>query len=382
MPDIQSLFPETYESSRQRFRENLPVVKSMWPKATLLQHKLSGDEDLTIDWIYSDASDTNQKVLILTTGEHGVEGYVGSAMMQRFIEKYMRKLDPRYTGLLLVHAINPWGMKHHRRGNRDNIDLNRTFLYNLDHDPIFNPEYSQIEKFLNPGKKIQNLLLDDIGYTLKLFWHIARMGMKNFRLALLLGQYRDPKGLYYGGVKRPEETQTLMNLYHQMMSSYGQILHLDMHTGYGPRYQMSLVNSAYDKGTSDYFIERFNYPLVVAATADEFYAIRGDMIDYVYALQQNEFPGKRLYSTSFEFGTLGDTMYGLFQSPRVMIHENRAYWHGARNEALTAKAKHGFEELFNPAARDWKEKGVADGDQAFEGILTAERYINPEFAVL
>jgi hypothetical protein len=375
MSNIQSLFPETYEASRERFRNNLSVVQSMWPKAKLFQHKLSGDEDLTIDWLYSEATESNQKVLLFTTGEHGVEGYVGSAMMQRFIEKYLLKLDPRNTGVLLVHAINPWGMKHHRRGNRDNIDLNRTFLWEVDHDSDFNPEYDRIAKFLNPGTKIQNLLFDDIGYTLKLFWHIARMGMKNFRYALLLGQYRDNKGLYYGGTKRPEETQVLMDLYKQVMSTYDQILHLDMHTGYGPRYQMSLINSPQDEGTSEYFVKRFDYPLVVAATADEFYAIRGDMIDYVYALQQNEFPGKRLFSTSFEFGTLGDTLYGLFHSPRVMIHENRAYWHGARNEGLLAKAKHGFEELFNPSAKDWKEKAVADADQAFKGILTAERYV-------
>jgi hypothetical protein len=375
MTDIQALFPNTYEESRERFRNNLPAVRSMWPKAGLNQHRLHDDEDLTIDWIYSEALEKNEKVIVFTTGEHGVEGYVGSAMLQHFIEVFMPQLDPRNTGILLVHAINPWGMKYHRRGNKDNIDLNRTFLYNVDHDPNFNPEYDKISKFLNPGTKITNLLLNDIGYTPQLFLHIACMGMKNFRYALLLGQYRDPKGLYYGGTKRPEETQTLMDLYKQMMSSYDQILHLDMHTGYGPRYQMSLVNSAYDKGSSEYFVTRFNYPLVVAATADEFYAIRGDMVDYEYLLWKNEFPNKRFFATAYEFGTLGNTMYGLFQSPRVMVHENRAYWHGTKNEKLFAKAKHGFEELFYPEAKDWREKAVADGDQAFRGILKAEGYI-------
>lgn len=375
MTDIQSLFPETYESSRERFRNSLPVIQAMWPKAKFFQQKLPGDEDLTIDWIYSDALESNEKVLLFTTGEHGVEGYVGSAMMQRFVEVYMPKLNPRNTGILLVHAINPWGMKHHRRGNKDNIDLNRTFLWKVEHDPNFNPEYDKISKFLNPGTQVKNLFLDNIAYTLRLGWFIARMGMKNFRYALLLGQYRHPTGLYYGGIKRPEETRTLMDLYEQMMSSYEQILHLDMHTGYGPRYQMSLVNSALDTGTSEYFVKHFNYPLVVAATADEFYAIRGDMIDYVYALRQNEFPEKRLYSTSFEFGTLGDTLYGLFQSPRVMIHENRAYWHGTKSENLLSSAKHRFEELFYPEAKDWREKAVKDADKAFSGILKAEGYI-------
>jgi len=375
MTDIQSLFPETYEASRERFRNNLSAIQAMWPDAKLHQHALHGGEDLTIDWIYSDAVENNQKVFVLTTGEHGVEGYVGSAMLQRFIEVYMPKLNPRDTGILFVHAINPWGMKHHRRGNRDNIDLNRTFLWKVGHDPSFNPDYDRISKLLNPGTQIKNLFFDNLVYLLQLGWHIARMGMKNFRYALLLGQYRHPKGLYYGGTECPEETHTLMDLYKQMMSSYDQILHLDMHTGYGPHDQMSLVNSALDERTSEYFVKRFNYPLVVAATADEFYAIRGDMIDYIYALWQNEFPRKRLYATSFEFGTLGDTLYGLFQSPRVMIHENRAYWHGTRNAGLLVRAKYGFEELFHPEAEDWRLKAVADGDQAFTGILQAEGYI-------
>jgi uncharacterized protein DUF2817 len=373
--ETQNLFPETYESSRERFRNNLPLVQSMWQAAKLFQHKLSGDEDLTIDWIYSDALEGNEKIMLFTTAEHGVEGYVGSAMLQRFIELYMPKLDPRKTGILLVHTINPWGMKHHRRGNKDNIDLNRTFLWDVGHDPIFNPAYDKIQFLLAPASKLMNIAFADLAYMIRLFWNIVRLGMRDFRYALLLGQYRHPRGLYYGGTETPEEARTLMELYRKALTDYGQVLHLDMHTGYGPRYQMSLVNSALDKGSSEYFVKRFNYPLVVAATADEFYAIRGDMIDYIYALQQNEFPQKRLYATSFEFGTLGDTLYGLFQSPRVMIHENRAYWYGAQNEKVLARAKHGFEELFHPEAKDWREKAVQDADQAFAGILKAEEYI-------
>jgi hypothetical protein len=71
-------------------------------------------------------------------------------MQQRFIDKYLPRLDPRTTGLLLVHAINPWGMKHHRRVNADNIDLNRTFLWNQAFDPAFNPEYDFLNDYINP----------------------------------------------------------------------------------------------------------------------------------------------------------------------------------------------------------------------------------------
>jgi len=375
MTDILALFPKTYEESRDRFRTDLSFVQKIWPKAELRQHALSFDKDLTIDWTYSEAIDKNEKILVFTTGEHGVEGYVGSAMMQKFIEEYMPKLDPKTTGILLIHAINPWGMKNHRRGNRDNIDLNRTFIVNGDFDPAFNPEYDKIDAFLNPRGKFANIFFSNLFYIFGLGWHLMRMGMIDFRYALLLGQYRHAQGLYYGGKEMPEETRVIMGLYRMALQDYSQYLHLDMHTGYGPRYQMSLVNSALDKNISEYYVKRFNYPLVVAATADEFYAIRGDMIDYIYALHQNEFPSKKLYATSFEFGTLGDVLYGLFQSPRVMIHENRSFWYGAGNNGLLADAKKDFEELFNPSAQDWKEKAVTDAEQAFAGILKAEEYI-------
>ncbi|CAG0960872.1 hypothetical protein ANAEL_00619 [Anaerolineales bacterium] len=375
MTELQALFPETYEGSRERFCNDLSTVQTLWPKAKLFQHVLSDDKDLTIDWLYSDATERNEKVVMVTTGEHGVECYVGSAILQRFIEVYMPRLDPRTTGILLVHAINPWGMKHRRRGNANNIDLNRTFLWDMGFDSTFNPEYDRIDSFLNPPSKLTNFFLSDLAYFLGLVWHIGRMGLRGFDGAQLLGQYHQPKGLFYGGKEMPEETRTLMGLYRQMLGSYKQVLHLDMHTGYGPRYQMSLVNSALDKRTSAKFVKRFDYPLVVAATADEFYAIRGDMIDYIYTLQQNEFPRTKLYATSFEFGAYGNVLHGLIHSPRVMIHENRVYWYGAGNEKILARAKHGFEELFNPAARDWREKAVADADQAFTGILKVEGFI-------
>jgi len=375
MTEIIDLFPQTYEASRERFRKNLKTIQAMWPQAKRHQRTISKDEDLTIDWIYSEALERNEKVFMLTTGEHGVEGYVGSAMLQRFIERYMPQLDPRTTGLLLVHAINPWGMKHHRRVNANNVDLNRTFVYSGDFDPAFNAEYDKVNAFLNPALKLHSVEVSDLFYYPELAAHIARLTSKGFRYAMLLGQYRHPRGLYYGGTGYQAETKKLIELYRMALGAYDQFLHLDMHTGYGPRYQMSLVNSMFEKRTSQEFVERFKYPLVVAATIQEFYAIKGDMVDFVYELWQHEFPQKRMFSSAFEFGTLGDRYYGLLQSPRVMIHENRAFWHGTRDETVLTRARQGFEELFNPSAADWKAKAVADGDQAFDGILRTEGYI-------
>lgn len=118
----------------------------------------------------------------------------------------------------------------------------------------------------------------------------------------------------------------------------------------------------------------FNYPLVVAANPEEFYAIQGDMIDYVYEMWRHDFPEKKLYATAFEFGTYGDKLRGQIGMPYAMSFENRLFWQGAKNERSAKKVKMSFEELFNPSEKAWKEKAVQDADQAFEGILKTESY--------
>ena len=378
MNDILSLFPNSYEASRTRFRNNLSVIRQYWPDAKLSQHQIAGDEDLTIDWIQSDAMETNEKVFILTTAEHGIEGYVGSAMQQRFIDKFLSRLDSRTTGLLLVHSINPWGMKYHRRVNPNNVDLNRTFVYNNSFDKVINPEYDRLLDILKADKRIRNLAISTLDYYLKLVQKVLQMGWPGFKSAYLLGQYRHSKGLFYGGEGYQEETKVLIDLYRQAIAAYEQTLHLDMHTGYGPRYQMSIVNSVHEKRSSQDFVEKFNYPLVVAANPEEFYAIQGDMVDFIYEMWQAEFPEKMLFSTAFEFGTYGDGYKGQYGMPRAMSFENRLYWQGTENKKVAAKIKYDFEELFNPSAAEWKAKAVQDGEQAFEGILKAEGYLRSE----
>lgn len=373
---IPDLFPKTYEASRQRFRETLPLLQKKWPAAQLATHTYEERDGLTTDWIYAEALGQNQKIFILTTGEHGIEGYVGSAMLQRFTEVYPPHLDPQTTGILLLHAINPWGMKHYRRANANNVDLNRNFVYSTaDIDPAFNPEHPKINTFVNPPRRAGSYGGTLLAFNLRLLKVLARLGFQGFKRAALLGHYYNPKGVHYGGDRYQDETCTLMSLYREAFHTYDQVLHLDMHTGYGPRYQMSLVNSGYQQGRSQDFTRRFNYPLVVTANTDEFYELRGDMIDYVYTLWQYEFPEKRLYSNSFEFGTYGHSRLAVLRTIRSLTLENQVFWYGSRSPKGRARIENDFLELFYPQADDWQRKAVADADQAFEGILKAEGFI-------
>ena len=374
MADVAALFPKNYEESRARFRQALDDVTQRWPNCRLGQHRLDGNEDLTIDWIEAKGPSTQEKLLILTTGEHGIEAYVGSAMLQLFVDEFLPRLSPASTGLLLVHAINPWGMKHRRRTNAANVDLNRNFV-SAGFDASLNPDYTKVNALLNPQRTIGSLVLNDLAFITKLLTAMARLGPAGIEAALTLGQYRFPRGLYYGGDALQEETRTMMDLYRRYFGDYDRIVLLDMHTGYGPRHQMSLVNSCLESRDSQELSTHCSYPLVVKADADEFFCIQGDMIDFVYTLVRDEFPGKRLYATTFEFGTLGDSILASFRSLRTLILENQLHWFGTKGPPARRRIARAFEKMCAPDEGQWREKAVSDARQAFEGILRAEGYL-------
>jgi len=369
------LFPQSYEASRQRFLDHFDAVKQRWHSLRHEKAVIDETDDLSIDWFIADAVKENQKVLVFTIAEHGIEGYVGSAMLELFMRKYLPQIDPDTTGLLIIHAVNPWGMKYHRRVNPDNIDLNRTFLIDEDFDENFNPGYDPLRKLIRADVKISNLPMNILRFFPRLLLMAARTGWTKFNHDLMLGQYRHEKGLFYGGKSTPKETAIVKDLLRGAFENYQQVLHMDMHTGYGPRYQMSMVNSVYEKRTSVQCEKDYNYPLIVAANPEEFYAIKGDLIDYVYELRDKFFPERKLYGMAYEFGTYGDDWVEKIRMPFAMHYENALRHQKDVNPKIAAMVEVHFEELFNPKEEKWKKKAVADGDQAFEGILRFEGYI-------
>ena len=376
MENILALYPPSYEASRRRFRENLDRLKVFWPAASLFSHRLPGDEDLTIDRIEAPALTANERVLVFTTGEHGIEGFVGSAMLQRFLDTILPQLDPATTGLILVHAINPWGMAHRRRTNAANVDLNRNFVLNPSElDPSFNPEFARLDACLTPAGEIHSLADSERNFSNQFSALVEELGRDAFWSAARLGQYFQPKGIHYGGDSLQAETSHLLQIYESALRDYAQILHLDIHTGYGPRYQMSLVNSVYEPRSSADLAARFDYPIVVAANPDEFYAILGDMVDCLYRLWERKYPHRRLYATAFEFGTFGETLEGQIRTLQTMILENQAYWYGCSHAELENQVKTDFCELFAPSDAHWRVKAVEDADRAFAGILQANGFV-------
>lgn len=367
-------FPSSYEDSRERFRLSLSLLQSKWPEARLDCHPLKEHTALSIDWLWAEPA-KKENLVILSTGEHGIEGYVGAAMLKIFIEEFAPQLNSQNTGVLLIHAINPWGMKHRYRVNPNNVDLNRSFVFYDLYDLAANPDYDALMPLLNPQRPLRNLWLENILFLAKTVKGLVRPGKEKIKAATLVGQYRFERGVYYGGQQTQEETEVLKGLYRQALERYQGIVQVDMHTGYGPRYQMTVLLSPIDPTSSTKAMQKFGYPLVQKTNADEFYKINGDMNDYFYLLRDAEFPGRRLFSSGFEFGTFGDSLPALIRSLRITILENQLRQFGAKSASVAQAIRKEYGELFFPSEQRWREKALADGRQAFEGILRAYHFL-------
>jgi hypothetical protein len=373
---MDSLFPDSYESSRARFLRQVEPLRAIWPASRLEKHSLKNFPDLSIDWLWAEPR-AKENLVLISTAEHGIEGYVGSAMLNVFMNEFAPRLNLESTGLLLVHAINPWGMKNRYRVNSNNVDLNRNFVFDKDFNPRINPDYDLIENFLNPKRPVRTLSLEAIPFYLKVIGNMIHPGKRRVQAASLLGQHRYPQGIYFGGTELQEETIVLMNLYRRALAEYQNFVQIDMHTGYGPRYQMTVIIPPLDPTPSNEAIRKYDYPLVQKIDANEFYAISGDMGEYVYRLRDLEYPDKSVFACGFEFGTFGDSLLALIRSLKITVLENQLRHQGAVSPKAQAQIRAEYEELFFPSEQRWREKALADCRQAFQGIFTAFGMIPP-----
>jgi hypothetical protein len=368
--DLLTLIPASYRASRQRFRAGLERVRADWPAATHSAHPAGEHPDLSTDWLQADAREQRERLFILTTAEHGIEGYVGSAVMQLFWTDFLPRLNPATDGMLLVHALNPWGMEHRARVNSSNVDLNRSFVEDPRMlDPAFNPDYTRLGYLLKPRGPVKSPRRSAAAFGAQWARAVLTLGEKRVERATLLGQYVDPRGLHFGGQALQDETRFLMDLVRRCSTGYPQVVWVDVHTGYGPRERMTLVLSAGERASTPEIRRRLGYPTLAKADGAEFYAMRGDMLDCAYRVFEHERPQARFFALAFEFGTLGEDLRARLRGMRATVLENQLRHYGATTPQAERWVRREFAELFLPSEPEWYVRATADTRQAFSGIL-------------
>lgn len=342
--------------------------------AEAYSHAIYESDGLYIDTIYIPASQEQTNLIVLTTGVHGIEGYIGSVMLDVFFGEVYPQVNSENSGVLVVANVNPYGMKYMRRYNENNVDLNRNFILDWEtFDLATNKEYPKVDTFLGPTGKIGNALWHEAGFYLSLAKNAITEGADTISDALLGGQYEYPQGVYYGGNGDEASTVFLKDVFAQCLDGeYENIVHIDIHSGYGPRYNMVIFNSVYETLNEAESQEAFQYDNIIAHDSEAFYATTGDTTDFFYRLADSIDSDKDLYSTCFEFGTIGDAFFDTILSLKYTVDENRNHWYPSNNKTSTEIVRQNYMELFYPTETQWREKTVEDFTTAAMGVLNAK----------
>ena len=228
MADRSSPFSATYAEARQKFLE---AAADAGLHVEAKQHPMTGlhGETLAMD-VARDGHPNAQRLLILTSGCHGVEGYCGSGVQVATLRDaaWRARAAEKGVAVLYVHALNPYGFSHIRRTTHENVDLNRNFHDFAQPLPV-NEAYREVHPLLVPPQWPPTE-----ANTQAIGEYIARKGEKAYQAAVSGGQYEFADGLFYGG-----RAPTWSNLaIREVLRTHGRraahIGWIDIHTGLGP----------------------------------------------------------------------------------------------------------------------------------------------------
>lgn len=372
---IQNYFYETYNENRVQFRRAAVLLEKHFAdvEITKLIVPSKVDSDLSIDTVYIPAQKKPEKLLIMTSGVHGIEGFTGSAIQRYFMSEVLDTNLLQNVGILLVHAINPHGFNYVRRVSENNIDMNRNFDVSKSLFEEKNEEYAKINQFLNPRKRANAGFFVNGAFFVKTAYYINRYSMRTLRKAILKGQYEFKEGIFYGGNDFESQKDWLESLISKKVDSYKFVFVIDIHTGYGKRGKLHILpGNVKNKERNSLLKKMFEgYVIDEPRNDNQFYDVKGGFIDYVGSLMP---PNKKYIGTYFEFGTLdSQRLAGSIRSLHNMIIEKQGFHHGYKNKRAEKRIKERFREMFFPSSNIWRSQIMNQASEILP-VLT-NRYI-------
>lgn len=354
-------FSGTFECARNRFIEDSHYfLKSSYPE---IDHSIFRQTaDTQSDLIHA-KREGNQTLLVLSSGLHGIEGYTGSAMQLRFLEYHLSHLDTGTVDLLLLHGINAYGMKHHRKESDKNINFNRNAIEDWTDADLSNPEFKKSSDLFVP-RSVTGSKLEYFPFLFKTIKHLVQLGPKRFMKGATLGQFEFPAGFYYGGPAPDPYFHQILTQLTNRFSAYTHILFLDCHTGFGHQAEVQLVMSSEDPMHSKDVKKIFHYPIVENPREQQFYKIEGEWLNWMYRYTKQQNLG--FMGFTVECGTVGKGPIGLLRSLKATIDESRLF--AGRAECAPAIRKR-FDELYIPSSKQWRKQVLKEADLIFEQMV-------------
>ncbi|HEY4297281.1 MAG TPA: M14 family metallopeptidase [Paraburkholderia sp.] len=222
-------FASSYANARELYLRAASEIQARVETHVIPEHRGLEGEELATDVVRLGPA-AARRLVVLTSGTHGVEGFCGSAAQIALLHDrpLHALLDRLNVAILVVHAINPYGFSHLSRTNEDNVDLNRNSIDFARPLPV-NPAYDDLHALLVPSAwppSQQN--------AAAIADYIAQRGEQAYQQALTIGQYRHADGMFFGGARTVWSTRVLQTLLEQHGAACESVGWIDFHTGLGP----------------------------------------------------------------------------------------------------------------------------------------------------
>lgn len=349
-----SYFSSEYKQAREKFLDaayktggNVENIKYPKPEPN--------NEPLFVDVAYY-GSENNTNTLVIISGTHGVEGYAGSAIQTGLLKEAFASTLPSNLNLLMIHALNPYGMAYTRRTTEDNVDLNRNFIEHLQKSPK-NIPYETLADAISP-ESIS--FWAEIRSWLKLFWFKLINGDTELQTAVSKGQYSHPKGLFYGGDRNTWSNDTIRAIVKRYLHNSKRVVVVDVHTGLGEYGNGEIIlNSPINSPEYKRAIDIWGPSLIKTTLSGKSVSIH--LESTLKLAFPKMLPDSEVTAVSLEFGTLPPL--DVFKALRA---ENWLYHYGGAGHAKAKEIKGCLLGAFYPYDVKWRRSVLEKGKSVIE----------------
>lgn len=322
------------------------------------RHPLTGpqNQELACDAFYAGRSSQPRHVLVVISATHGIEGFAGSAIQAHCFPWLEKELQQRNdVGLVLLHALNPWGFAWLRRCDHEGIDINRNFV-DFSKPPPNVLDLSELRAMLSRPEWSQD---EDVSHL----WQ--PMGLTPFVDRLTSGQFYSPDYCFYGGAG-PSWSRGVLELIgaEPFITNADTIAVVDIHTGLGPYGYGELIND-HCPGTSGFLQAQKWYGDNATSTwlGESCSGVKQGLMDYFW----HDLMGERGCFVTLEFGTFPIQRLLSSLIREQFYHNNCIEQKSARD--LSNVDVQALKAFFYPGEPSWKQQVLFRGKQVLAMAL-------------
>ncbi len=355
MTGVARYFAQSYAQARDKF---LAAAGARGLAVETHVHPLLGrdGEMLAMDVARDGPADASS-LLVVSSACHGVEGFCGSGVQGALLDDpaWHRAAAEAGVAVLYVHALNPYGFSWWRRTTHENVDLNRNFI-DFAAEPPANPAYDDLAALLVPDTwPADEKTVEGIASF------VAARGERALHQAVSGGQYRHPRGLFYGGVEPTWSHLTLRRVLRRHGTRCARLGWIDLHTGLGPNGHGERIFACHDD------------PQAHARARDwwgevtSFYdgsSTSARLTGLIFLCAYEECAQAEYTGMALEYGTQ--------PQPEVIDALRADQWlenHPQANDATRSAIKQQVRDAFYTDTDAWKEQIVVEGIDAAYGAV-------------